>query len=129
MAHSEQYGQSTTVASDAVTVTLAAGELNSPLIVIDSILITGQSSGAGALTVEHNIAAVGAVIFFRNQLTATGAPLFFSLDFSGGWPIWTTSGNDNTPGGATTIVLRGPATLSNACLTVLYHYEKASIRN
>ena len=130
MPYAELYGQSSTVTANAVTVTLPAGEANSELIVIDSILITGQSSGAGALTIEHNIGAVGAVIFFRQQLTATAAPEFFQLDFSGGWPIWTTTGSDALAGGATDIVLRGPATLSNATLTVLYHYEKSSqVRN
>lgn len=125
----ELYGQSTTVASDAVTVTIPAGANNSNLIVLDSIIFTGQSSGAGALTVEHNIGAAGAVIFVRKQLAATAAPEFYELEFAGGWPLWATSGNDGTVGGATDIVLRGPATLSNACLTVIYHYEKASIRN
>lgn len=124
--HAELYGQSTTVTANAVTVTLAAGPANSSLIVIDSIIATGQASGAGPLTLEHNIGAAGAVIFLRSQLTAVAAPEYVALDFAGGWPIWANSGSDAPPGGATDIVLRGPATLSNACLTVLYHYEKPS---
>ena len=126
----ELYGQSTTVASNAVTVTLAAGAAPTTMLVVDSILFTGQSSGAGALTLEHNIGAAGAVIIARKQLTATAAPEFYQLDWSGGFPIWTASGADTTEGGATDIVLRGPATLSNACLTVTYHYERpATVRN
>src|SRR3989304_358178 len=63
----ELYGQSTTVSSDAVTVTLAAGAAPTTMLVVDSILFTGQSSGAGALTLEHNIGAAGAVIIARNS--------------------------------------------------------------
>lgn len=127
MLYAEIYGQSNTVSSDAVTVSIPAGPNITPLIVIDSILATGLSSGTGALTLEHNITGgSGATIFARSQLPAATQPITIHLDFAAGWPMWITSGNDTTPGGATTIVLRGPATLSSACLTVTYHYEKAS---
>lgn len=129
MPYAELYAQSTTVSGDAVTVSIAAGPNLTPLIVVDSIIATGQSSGAGALTLEHNITGgAGAVIFARETLAAANAPQFMHLDFAGGWPMWIVSNND-TGSGATSFVLRGPATLSNACLTVIYHYEKASTRN
>lgn len=123
---SQKFSQSSSVSSNAVTVTLPAGPNNQNTIVIDDILVCGQSSGAGALTLEYNIAGAGAVIFWRKQLAATAAPESYQLDWGAGWPIWTNSGADDASGGATDIVLRGPATLSNASLLVTWHYAMAS---
>jgi hypothetical protein len=121
-----KYLQSTTVdGTVTVTVTLPAGEAGSNLIVLDGILWTGQSSAAGALTITVN-----SVVVARKQLAGTAAPEYGQIDFSAGWPLWSASGADTTPLGATDVVLTGPATLSNACLTVTFHYIAAGeLRN
>jgi hypothetical protein len=92
---------------------------------IDSILWTGQCSGAGALTITVN-----SVVVARKQLAAVASPEFGQIDFAAGWPLWSASGADSVVLGATAVLLTGAATLSNACLTVTYHYAiPGSVRN
>ena len=118
---SQQYQSAQNVASNAVTIQIHAGDDTGRLIVIDNILITGQSSAATpAFTLEHNIGGSGAVIFWR--YTGVAATAFNAqLVFPGGFPLWT-AGGGSTPGGNTDIVLRGPANVSNASVLVTYHY-------
>jgi hypothetical protein len=117
-AASQRYLQSTTVAGGVtVTLTIPAGETHTSLAVIDNILWTGQCTGSGALTITVN-----AVIVARKQLANITQPEYGQIDFSAGWPLFNASGSDSTPLGATDVVLTGVTTLSNACLTVLYHY-------
>lgn len=131
MPYAELFAQSTSVSGNVTTsVVIAAGPAHTPLIVIDSIIATGQSDAGGAITLEHTITGgSGTIVFARQQLPAVSQPVYFHLDFAGGWPIWIVSANDTTPGGATTIAIRSAANLSNSCMTVIYHYEKASARN
>lgn len=124
-APSQKFLSSQSVAADAITVTIPAGEGTSTLGVIDSILWCGQSSGAGALTLSVN----GAIVA-RKQLAALNQAEYGLITFSGGWPQWSASGTDTAVVGANAIVLSGPATLSNASLTVCFHYiDPGVLRN
>ena len=99
---------------------LPAGIEPNKLVVIDFIDASGVAGTSPVtLDIEGNV-------FWRMPASANGASVH--LEFSGGWPLWTTSDTDAVPMAAPTITFT-PGTGGTACsLMVGFHYERPAVR-